>query len=348
MQSLSRRTCLKGAFGASVCSFTDSLRAQNVDPAVSEVARELLPYTKGVSRGFWSPTPLTQAALVELRRTVAANAPAPLASPAYKQMVVPGRGGRPDVALYVVNAKPGRDRGGILHMHGGGYIFGRAVSDLSNLQAMASVLDCTIVSVDYRLAPETGWQGSLDDNYAALRWVSDNATDLGIDASRIALLGESAGGGHAARLATVARDRGEMAPCFQGLVYPMLDDRTGSSRKVRAGVGGLVWTEAMNVFGWAALLGQKPGTANIPAGAVPARNLALSGLPPAWIGVGSVDLFVAEDIDYAARLNAAGVPAALMVVPGAFHGFDSIASDTRMAADFTASKMAAIRQAITA
>ena len=102
------------------------------------------------------------------------------------------------------------------------------MQSLNSLQAMAAELECVIVSVEYRLAPETTWRGSVEDNYAGLKWVHDNAGRLGVDTKRIAVMGESAGGGHAALLAQVAYDRGEVPLCFQSLIYPMLDDRTGS------------------------------------------------------------------------------------------------------------------------
>ncbi|MEO7248011.1 MAG: alpha/beta hydrolase, partial [Novosphingobium sp.] len=222
------------------------------------------------------------------------------------------------------NAKPGTARPAILHTHGGGFFMGSAEASIAEFQRLARDLDCVAVTVQYRLAPETIWAGSLEDNYTALKWLNTNAATLGVDPARIAVMGESAGGGHAALLAITARDRGEVPLCFQCLTYPMLDDRTGSSRPVPPHVGRIIWTAVDNRFGWESFLGQKPGGRHAPKGAVPARVENLAGLPPAWIGVGSIDLFFDEDVEYARRLNNAGVPAELIVVPGAFHGFDGI------------------------
>lgn len=253
--------------------------------------------------------------------------------------------GTPDVQLIVVNAKPGASRPAILHTHGGGFVIGTARADVRDLQEIARTLDCVCVTVEYRLAPEATWQASTADNYAGLKWLYDHAAELGVDRARIALFGQSAGGGHAALLAIAARDRGEVPVAAQVLVYPMLDDRTGSSREVPAHIGTLLWTRDQNRFGWRSFLGMEPGTAKVPAAAVPARVASVSGLPPTFIGVGTLDLFVDEDVEYARRLIAAGVPTELVVVPGAFHGFDMIGADTAVARRFTAAKMDALRLA---
>jgi len=160
------------------------------------------------------------------------------------------------------------------------------------------------------------------------------------------VMGESAGGGHAAILALTARDRGEVPLVFQCLIYPMLDDRTGSIVRKPPYVGALVWTPESNRFGWESFLGQKTSLSHVPLNAVPARVANLKGLPPAFIGVGSIDLFCDEDIDYAKRLNAAGVQTELIVVPGAFHGFDMIArmSNAPLGNWFQKTKMDALRR----
>ncbi len=202
------------------------------------------------------------------------------------------------------------------------------------------------MSVEYRLAPETRYGGSIEDNYAGLKWLHTHAGELGVDPAKIVLVGESAGGGHAALLAITARDRGEVPVAFQCLIYPMLDDRTGTSRAVPSHIGQLIWTADNNRFGWKSFLGVEPGGTSAPANAVPARVENLKGLPPAFIGVGSIDLFVDEDVDYAQRLLNAGVDTELMVLPGAFHGFDSIAPQTSIARDFNAEKIKAIRRGL--
>jgi acetyl esterase/lipase len=307
-----------------------------VDPELRPAAARLIAEGKG-------RPPLTMADLpaahahVQLRPT--------LPAPAFTREVIPGPPGAPELTVYVVNAAPGERRPAILHTHGGGYILGSARSDIPSLQRTAAALGCVIVTVEYRLAPETTYAGSMEDNYTGLKWLHANAERLGADPARIALMGESAGGGHAALLALTARDRGEVPVIFQALVYPMLDDRTGVERTPEPPIGTLVWTPYMNRLGWQAFLGHAPGTPGVPARGVPARYTDLHGLPPAWIGVGGADLFVDEDLAYADRLIDAHVPTDVLVVPGAFHGFDGIGAGTAVAERFTAAKLDALRRA---
>jgi acetyl esterase/lipase len=258
---------------------------------------------------------------------------------------IPVPGGAPDVAAYLINVEPGASRPAIIHTHGGGFVLLSARDYVPLAQGWAADLDCFVATVEYRLAPETRYAGSIEDNYSVLRWVYRHAHELGVDPARIAVMGESAGGGHAALLALTARDRGEVPVAFQALIYPMLDDRTGSSRQPPKNEGSIIWTAPDNRVAWEAFLGQKPGTANVPAAAVPARREDLAGLPPAFIGVGSIDLFCDEDMRYAQRLAAAGVATELSVAPGAFHGFDLIAPSTEIARSFVATKMQALRRA---
>ncbi|MCE3283856.1 MAG: arylesterase [Steroidobacteraceae bacterium] len=170
-------------------------------------------------------------------------------------------------------------------------------------------------------APETPYPGALDDGYTALAWLHREARALGVDRDRIALSGDSAGGGLVAGLALLARDRGEHAIAFQHLVFPGLDDRTCMRRDLSPFVGQFIWTQASNVYAWRALLGTEPGVPDVPAYAAPARARDLAGLPPACVQVGALDLFVDEDFDYARRLVAAGVSCELHVYAGAPHGF---------------------------
>ena len=209
----------------------------------------------------------------------------------------------------------------IFHVHGGGFI-GGSVAELEFLhRPLAAELDCAIVSVDYRLAPETRYPGNVEDCYAALGWAIGHAGELAIDPARLGVMGESAGGGLAAALALLARDRGEYRLAFQHLIYPMLDDRT-CAREPHPYAGEFIWHSTNNLFGWSSLLGEKPGGRDVPHYAAPARATGLGGLPPAYIATGALDLFVDEDIDYAQRLIRAGVPTELHVWPGAYHGFD--------------------------
>jgi acetyl esterase/lipase len=307
-----------------------------VDPELRPAAARLLQDARG-------RPPMTLAGLPAARAHAAVHPP--LAAPAWRREVIPGPADAPALTVYVVNAEPGGRRPAILHTHGGGYILGSARSDLPMLQRTAAALDCVIVTVEYRLAPETTYAGSMEDTYAGLKWLHAHAEELGADPARIALMGESAGGGHAALLALTARDRGEVPVIFQALVYPMLDDRTATLRTPSLPIGLLVWTPEQNRLGWRAFLGHSPGEAGVPARAVPARYANLAGLPPAWIGVGGIDLFVNEDLAYADRLIDAHVPTEVMVLPGAFHGFDGIAAETAVARRFTAAKLDALRRA---
>jgi acetyl esterase/lipase len=306
---------------------------------------ELRPFAAQLMRLAGAMPELSAQTLAATRQAMGGWAQPPLASPAWAKRLVPGMAGNPPVTVYVINSTPGAKRPAILHTHGGGFVSGSASDMLADLQRLALELNCTIVTVDYRLAPETTYLGSTKDTYAALEWLHNQASSLGVDASRIAVMGESAGGGHAALLALKAREIGKIALVAQILIYPMLDDRTGTVTTPPAPIGTIIWNAQKNRFGWQSFLGQAPGTAQVPVEAVPARCQDLSGLAPAFIGVGSVDLFVDEDIAYAHRLIDAGVPTQLEVVPGAFHGFDGIGATTGVAKDFTAAKIKALRQA---
>jgi triacylglycerol lipase len=214
----------------------------------------------------------------------------------------------------------------IFHMHGGGFVAGSAASREPLHQRLALAADCVILSVDYRLAPETPFPGSVEDCYAALGWAFGNAAALGVDATRIGVMGESTGGGLAAALALLVRDRREHALSFQHLIYPMLDDRTCISPDPHPYAGEFVWTVQTNTFGWSSLLGAPPGGDGVSPYAAPARAADLAGLPPTFISTGALDLFVEEDLAYARRLMSRGVPVELHVYPGAFHAFDFTAS----------------------
>lgn len=236
---------------------------------------------------------------------------------------VPGPADAPDVDVLVY--RPTGTRGPlpcIFHIHGGGYVIGAVDAQEAQHRDMAARLDCVIVTVDYRLAPETVFPGAVEDCYAALSWVFANADDLEIDPDRIGLMGESAGGGLAAGLALLTRDRGEHPLAFQHLIYPMIDDRTCVHPDPHPHAGEFIWTPAHNHFGWAALLGVEPGSDAVSPYAAAARAEDLTGLPPTYIATGGLDLFLEEDLEYGRRLMRAGVPVELHVYPGGFHGFD--------------------------
>jgi acetyl esterase/lipase len=206
-------------------------------------------------------------------------------------------------------------------MHGGGYVFGTYAGDDPRFDRWCKQLNCVGISVEYRLAPETPYPGPIEDCYAGLVWAYREAANLNIDPTRLGIGGASAGGGLAAALALLTRDRGEVPLAFQLLVYPMIDDKMvtrSSSWPVP------VWPPQSNERGWAAYLGDLVGTDSIPMYAAPARAAELAGLPPAFVSVGALDGFFDEDVDYAMRMTHAGVPTELHVYPGAPHGFDSL------------------------
>jgi len=206
----------------------------------------------------------------------------------------------------------------IYSIHGGGYVIGSYEMDDFFLDRYCNEFGCVGVSVEYRLAPEVPYPGPLDDCYAGLAWTFAQAEELGVDRARVGVAGVSAGGGLAAGLALLARDRGELPLAFQLLQCPMIDDRqvTPSSRSDNL----LVWSRAANTFGWQSYLGARYGTDDIPAYAAAARTDDLAGLPPTMVITGGADGFRDENIDYARRLGEAGVLTDLTVIAGAPHG----------------------------
>ena len=210
---------------------------------------------------------------------------------------------------------------GYVHIHGGGYIIGsNKQSDIMNLRLCAK-LGIVILSVNYRLAPEHPIPAPLDDCYAGLAWLHEHAQELSVSRDRIAVGGESAGGGLAAALAIKARDEGDYAICHQHLTYPMLDNLTGSVEHPGDPlVGEFVWTRESNQYGWSRYL----GNAEAVAPQVPARVEDFSGLPNAWIFTAGLDLFRDENISYAQKLLESGVAAELLLYPSACHGFQQM------------------------
>lgn len=245
------------------------------------------------------------------------------------ERAIPGPAGAPDVRVLVyAPIEAASPRPAILHIHGGGYVVGNPEMGDAGNRALAEQHGCVVVSVDYRLAPDTPHPGPVEDCYAALKWLHASATELGVDASRLALKGESAGGGLAAALSLLARDRGEIPVAFQVLVYPMIDDR--SPAEPHPYVGEFIWTRDSNHFGWSSLLGHEPGIDGVSPYAAAARAEDLAGLPATFIATGALDLFLEENLEFARRLTRAGVSTELHVYPGAYHGFQ-MAGDSRIA-----------------
>lgn len=210
---------------------------------------------------------------------------------------------------------------GLLFIHGGGFIIGTAAMMDRICATWAQDLKSIVVSVEYHLAPKHRFPCALDDCLEAWQWLLHEAQILGIDTNRIALVGQSAGGGLAASLAQRILDEGGIQPAAQALFYPMLDDRTAARHELDS-IKHRVWNNKYNRAGWSSYLGQPPGEPEVPQYAVPARRNNLSGLPPTWIGIGDIDLFYDECCQYSARLNEAGIRCQLHVAPMAPHAFE--------------------------
>lgn len=245
--------------------------------------------------------------------------------------------------MRVYRPRDGASGGALLWLHGGGLIVGRPAMDDARCIPWSRDLGLVVVSADYRLAPEHPFPAALDDAHGAWSWLIEAAAGLGIDPARVAVGGASAGGGLAACLTQRLRDEGGPPPAAQLLVYPMLDDRTAARRELDA-ERHLVWPNRSNRVGWAAYLGQEPGADVVPDHAVAARGDDLADLPPAWVGVGTLDLFREECSAYAARLSAAGVPVELHEVPGAPHGFDALAPGVPLSRAFEDRQRAFLRE----
>jgi acetyl esterase/lipase len=259
---------------------------------------------------------------------------------------IPGPKGSPNVKVRIY--KPEKQAGflpALLWIHGGGYMLGDI--DQEDLTAKQFTLagNCIVVSVEYRLAPEHPYPAPLEDCYAALKWLSTHAGELKVDHSHIAIGGASAGGGLAAGLAILARDRAEVKVIFQLLVYPMINDcnTAPASDTLR---DALFWTRESNLMGWRSYLGCEPGVEGVSCYASAFRATNLEGLPPTYITVGDIDLFAREDISYAERLIAAGVPAELHVYPGGCHAFDMLVPGADISKRFTADIHHALKRAM--
>ena len=243
--------------------------------------------------------------------------------------MVPGDGGQPAVRTLVYEPA-GRERpsAALLWIHGGGLVMGRPEMSHELCSRIAKELSIVVVNVDYRLAPEDPFPAGLDDCVSVLSWMHDQADALGVDPGLVAVGGGSAGGGLAACLAQVATDR-DIPVRFQLLQYPMLDDRTPLR-----GTDALLWTNTSNTYAWSAYLNHPPREYEGRPYASAARRDDLRGLPAAWIGVGDIDLFHDECVDYAHRLETAGVPVRLDVVPGMYHGAEAVRPNASSAVSF--------------
>jgi acetyl esterase/lipase len=263
-----------------------------------------------------------------------------------KDLTVPGPKGCPDVSIRTY--RPERISSilpSLLWIHGGGYMVGDIDQEDLTAKKLALEGECVVVSVEYRLAPENPYPAPLDDCYAALKWLSGHANEIGVDRSRIAIGGASAGGGLAAGLAILARDLGEVKTIFQLLISPMINDsNVAPASDILPDT--LMWTREKNLIGWRSYLGCEPGSEGVSCYASAYRATNLEGLPAAYIAVGDIDLFAQEDIDYAWKLIDAGVPTELHVYPGGCHAFEMLVPDAEISKRFTADIYQALRRAL--
>ena len=294
------------------------------------------------------PAPLLTTEALKQIRAMSAQAPANLpqfSALSASERFIPGPAGAPDVRVLVYFPPSVQQTiPALLWIHGGGYVMGSADAEDLVVKNIVSTTGCAVVSVDYRLAPETPHPGPVEDCYAALQWLFTHTNELGIDPQRIAVGGSSAGGGLAAALALMTRDRGEFALAFQLLITPMLDDRTCVLAEPHPYTGEFIWTPEANRFGWTCLLGQEPGVPGVSPYAAAARAEHLEGLPATFLNVGALDLFLEEILEYARRLTRAGVPTELHVYPGVYHGFRMVA-DAQVTQVATRDQLAALKRA---
>lgn len=254
----------------------------------------------------------------------------------------------PSVAMTVVDLGTAQARvfvpseaksgAGLVWIHGGGMVIGRASYNDGDCVQYAKALGAVVVSVEYRLAPKHPYPAAIDDCYAVWTWFLEHADEFGVDPNRIAISGQSAGGGLSAALCQRVLDEGGVQPACQCLFYPMLDDRTATNETLSV-INHLGWNNKNNHFGWSAYLGQPAGSVDVQRWAVPGRREDLTGLPPAWIGVGDKDLFFEENKAYAARLMHAGIPCELVIVQDVPHGFDITVPDVPTSQQFRASAL---------
>ncbi|CAN5536680.1 alpha/beta hydrolase [soil metagenome] len=238
---------------------------------------------------------------------------------------IPGPSGAPDLIISIFRRIDHVAGGpGIYHTHGGGMIIGDRFTGVDVILEWVELMDAVAVSVEYRLAPENPDPAPVEDCYAGLVWTAEHADELGFDADRLIIAGGSAGGGLAAGVTLMARDKGGPALAGSALIYPMIDDRnqTVSSHQI-IGIG--VWDRGSNDTGWDAYLGDRRHTDAVSIYAAPARATDLSGLPPTYIDCGTAEVFRDEDVAYASAIWAAGGDCELHVWPGGFHGFDLMA-----------------------
>lgn len=243
----------------------------------------------------------------------------------HEERVAPGRSGAPSVLLSIFRPTTRRPAAPVVyHVHGGGMVSGDRFNGLEQALGWVERLGVVVVSVEYRLAPEHPHPAPIEDCYTGLVWLARHADELGVDADRIVVYGASAGGGLAAGLALMSRDRGFPGLAGQLLDSPMLDDRnrTVSSHQFND-VG--IWDRVTNDVGWTALLGEGHASREVSPYAAPARANNLGGLPPTYLLAAGGEVFRDEAVEYASRVWAAGGSLDLHVYAGAMHSYKQLA-----------------------
>lgn len=260
--------------------------------------------------------------------------------------MIPGAAGEMLVKIYESVQRTDAKLPAMLWIHGGGYVMGHPDMDDVLCEGFVQVAKCVVVSVDYRLAPEHPYPAAIDDCYAGLTWMSDEAESLGIDLDRIAIAGASGGGGLTAALALLARDKGGPALIFQMPLYPMIDDRniTASSHEITA--DNATWNRTNNLAAWSMYLGERNDTSEVSQYAVPSKAESLAGLPPTYTCIGQLDLFRDETIEYVTRLAQVGVDVEFHLYPGCFHSFEMIVPQAEVSQRASKSYVDAIARAL--
>ncbi|MEQ8843060.1 MAG: alpha/beta hydrolase [Acidimicrobiales bacterium] len=313
---------------------------RNFDPELAEIV-ELLPTTID-----WGPAE----SMAEARASMASWGvrPEPRPDVTREDRMIPGRDGDPDVVVRVYRpvTSPAGPMPALVEIHGGGFIMG----DLSMMDGFCDVVaaefPAVVVSVNYRLAPEDPYPAGVEDCYAALRWLADNAAELGVDPARIAVSGQSAGGGLAAATALLARDRGGPDLCFQLLDIPELDDRLATP-SMQQFTDTPLWNRPNAIRSWSWYLGddEAPGSDDVSYYAAPARCENLHGLPPAFVAVMEFDPLRDEGLVYAMRLLEAGVSTEIHAYPGTFHG-SALVTTADVSKRHARDSMGALRRAL--
>lgn len=280
-----------------------------------------------------------------IKEMLLASTPVIHESVSIEDRFIPGPEGGPDIRIRIYGpAVRNEILPGTLWIHGGGYVVGNPEMNDDLCSLFVTEAQCVVVSVDYRLAPENPFPAPLEDCYTALEWFAEHAADLGVDASRLAVAGNSAGGGLTAAVSLLARDRQGPSLIFQMPLYPMIDDRntTPSSHAI---VDERIWNRELNLKGWAMYLGEDHRGEVSPYAAV-SRATDLSGLPPTYTCVGELEPFRDETIDYIARLSRAGVPTEFHLYPGSFHGFEIVVPQAEISKRAKAQYVDALKRAL--